>query len=163
MKNILLLIVVLFQPLSSILQAQTDSPNIVIIFADDLGYGDLSVFGNPEIETPNLDQLAHEGQKWTHFYVADPVCTPSRAGLLTGRYPIRSGMTSKRRVVLFPDSSKGLPHSETTIAELGKTAGYTTAMIGKWHLGHLPEYLPMQHGFDSYYGIPYSNDMDANK
>ena len=163
MKNILLLIVVVVQLQSPILLAQTDSPNIVLIFADDLGYGDLGVFGNPEIKTPHLDQLAQEGQKWTHFYVADPVCTPSRAGLLTGRYPIRSGMTSKKRVVLFPDSSKGLPHSETTIAELVKTVGYTTAMIGKWHLGHLPDYLPMQHGFDSYYGIPYSNDMDANK
>lgn len=163
MKNILLLIVVVVQLQSPTLLAQTDSPNIILIFADDLGYGDLGIFGNPEIKTPHLDQLAQEGQKWTHFYVADPVCTPSRAGLLTGRYPIRSGMTSKKRAVLFPDSSKGLPHSETTIAELVKTVGYTTAMIGKWHLGHLPDYLPMQHGFDSYYGIPYSNDMDANK
>ena len=128
MKNILILIVVVVQLQSPILLAQTDSPNIVLIFADDLGYGDLGVFGNPEIKTPHLDQLAQEGQKWTHFYVADPVCTPSRAGLLTGRYPIRSGMTSKKRAVLFPDSSKGLPHSETTIAELVKTVGYTTAM-----------------------------------
>lgn len=142
---------------------QQKTPNVVLVFADDLGYGDLGSFGNPEIKTPHLDQLAKEGQKWTHFYVADPVCTPSRAGLLTGRYPIRSGMTSKKRGVLFPDSSKGLPHSEITIAELLKGKGYKTAMVGKWHLGHLPKFLPMQQGFDSYYGIPYSNDMEVTK
>ena len=93
----------------TIVICQQKSPNVVLVFADDLGYGDLATFGNPEIKTPYLDQLAKEGQKWTHFYVADPVCTPSRAGLLTGRYPIRSGMTSKKRGVLFPDSAKGLP------------------------------------------------------
>lgn len=138
----------------------TEKPNFVVIFCDDLGYGDLSCFGNPSIKTPHLDRMAMEGQKWTQFYVASPVCTPSRAALLTGRYPIRNGMTSAKRVVLFPDSSKGLAPSEVTIAEVLKENDYATAAIGKWHLGHLPEFLPTNQGFDSYYGIPYSNDMD---
>jgi arylsulfatase A-like enzyme len=140
---------------------ETKHLNFVVIFCDDLGYGDLGVFGNPTIETPNLDRMAAEGQKWTQFYVADPVCTPSRAGLLTGRYPIRSGMTSSERGVLFPDSEGGLPPNEITIAEVLKQKEYATAAIGKWHLGHLPQYLPGKQGFDYYYGIPYSNDMDA--
>ncbi|MGI9543989.1 MAG: sulfatase-like hydrolase/transferase, partial [Cyclobacteriaceae bacterium] len=135
-------------------------PNFIIIFTDDLGYGDLSSFGNPNIKTPHLDRMATEGQKWTQFYVAAPVCTPSRAGLLTGRYPIRNGMTSPKHPVLFPNSTGGLPHSEITIAEVLKQKDYATAAIGKWHLGHLPQFLPMAQGFDSYFGIPYSNDMD---
>lgn len=138
-------------------------PNFVIIYADDLGYGDLSIFGNPTIKTPNLDKMAMEGQKWTQFYVADPVCTPSRAGLMTGRYPYRNGMTSPARAVLFPDSDGGLPSSEITIAEVLKQKDYATAHVGKWHLGHLPQYLPTRQGFDSYFGIPYSNDMDFVK
>jgi arylsulfatase A-like enzyme len=133
---------------------------LVIIFADDLGYGDLSCFGHPTITTPHLDRLAQEGQKWTSFYVAACVCTPSRAALLTGRYPIRNGMCSDKRRVLFPDSAGGLPTTEITIAKALKQANYATAAIGKWHLGHLPQFLPTQHGFDSYFGIPYSNDMD---
>ena len=136
------------------------TPNVVIIFCDDLGWGDLACFGNPVIQTPNLDRMATEGQKWTQFYVASPVCTPSRAGLMTGRYPIRNGMTSAKRVVLFPDSSGGLPQAEVTIAELLKQKDYATGCFGKWHLGHLPQFLPTAHGFDTYYGIPYSNDMD---
>lgn len=135
-------------------------PNFIVIFADDLGYGDLGVFGHPTIKTPTLDRLATEGQKWTSFYVAAPVCTPSRAGLLTGRLPIRSGMCSDKRRVLFPDSNGGLPQSEITIAKALKGNGYKTAAIGKWHLGHKPPFLPTYHGFDSYFGIPYSNDMD---
>jgi len=146
--------------LASLYAGGTDRPNFIVIFCDDLGYGDLSCFGNPTIKTPSLDRMAQEGQKWTQFYVADPVCTPSRAGLLTGRYPIRNGMSSSARVVLFPDSSGGLPQSEITIAEVLKQRDYATAAVGKWHLGHLPEHLPMTQGFDSYYGIPYSNDMD---
>ena len=136
-------------------------PNFVIIYCDDLGYGDLGVFGNPVIKTPHLDQMAQEGQKWTQFYVADPVCTPSRAALMTGRYPIRSGMTSKERAVLFPDSGGGLPSDEITIAEMLKQKEYATGHVGKWHLGHLPQFLPASQGFDYYFGIPYSNDMDV--
>jgi arylsulfatase A len=134
-------------------------PNFVVIFCDDLGWGDLSCFGHPTIATPHLDQMAAEGTRMTQFYVAASVCTPSRAGLLTGRYPARSGMCGNRRV-LFPNSIGGLQESELTIAEALKSAGYATGMVGKWHLGHHPEYLPTRHGFDSYYGIPYSNDMD---
>jgi len=137
-----------------------EKPNIIIIFADDLGYGDLSCYGHPTIITPHLDKMASEGQKWTNFYVAASVCTPSRAGLITGRYPIRSGMCSDRSRVLFPNSTGGLPSGEITIAEQLKKAGYATAAVGKWHLGHLKPYLPTNNGFDSYFGIPYSNDMD---
>ncbi len=143
--------------------AQPQSPNFVVVFCDDLGYGDLGAFGNPSIRTPNLDRMAHEGQRWTSFYVGASVCTPSRAALLTGRLPIRNGMMSAKRRVLFPDSSGGLPKSEKTIAELLKTKGYATAAVGKWHLGHLEAHLPVNHGFDSYWGIPYSNDMDAQR
>jgi len=135
-------------------------PNLVIIFCDDLGYGDLACFGHPTIATPNLDRMARQGQKWTNFYAAAPVCTPSRAGLLTGRLPIRTGMCSDTRRVLFPDSAGGLPPEEITIADALRSAGYATACVGKWHLGHLPQYLPGKQGFDSYLGIPYSNDMD---
>jgi len=154
---------IVFLALLSLARAAENQPNFVVIFCDDLGYGDLGCFGNPTIKTPNLDRMAQEGQKWTQFYVADPVCTPSRAGLLTGRYPIRNGMSSAERVVLFPDSAGGLPQSEITIAEMLKQKNYATAAVGKWHLGHLPQYLPMAQGFDSYYGIPYSNDMDKVK
>ena len=141
--------------------SQARPPNIVIIFTDDQGYGDLGSFGHPTLRTPHLDRMAAEGQRWTSFYVAESVCTPSRAALLTGRLPVRNGMASDTRRVLFPDSARGLPATEVTIARMLKPAGYATAAVGKWHLGHLPPYLPMAHGFDSYYGIPYSNDMDA--
>jgi len=104
--------------------------------------------------------MAAEGQKWTDFYVGASVCTPSRAALLTGRLPIRSGMCDDNRRVLFPESAGGLPAGEITIAEALKPQGYTTGCIGKWHLGHLPQYLPTNNGFDSYFGLPYSNDMD---
>ena len=140
---------------------QDPPPNVVIIFTDDQGYGDLGSYGHPTIRTPHLDRMAAEGQRWTSFYVADSVCTPSRAALLTGRLPVRSGMAGDTRRVLFPDSAGGLPASEITIARMLKARGYATTAIGKWHLGHLPQYLPTSHGFDSYYGVPYSNDMDA--
>ena len=133
-------------------------PNFVVLFADDLGYGDLGSFGHPTIKTPHLDRLAREGLRLTQFYVAASLCTPSRAALMTGRLPIRNGMAG-RRGVLFPDSSGGLPATETTIAEALKAHGYATATVGKWHLGHIPQYLPTAHGFDEYFGIPYSNDM----
>ncbi len=135
-------------------------PNFIIIFCDDMGYGDLTCYGHPTIRTPELDKMAAEGQKWTNFYVGASVCTPSRAALLTGRLPIRSGMCSDKRRVLFPDSAGGLPKSEITIAEALKAESYATACVGKWHLGHLPQFLPTNNGFDSYFGIPYSNDMD---
>ncbi len=138
-----------------------DKPNFVVIFCDDLGYGDLGTYGHPTILTPNLDQMAVEGQKWTNFYVAASVCTPSRAALMTGRYPIRSGMCSDKSRVLFPNSVNGLPQEEITVAEALKAQGYKTTAIGKWHLGHKEQYLPTNNGFDSYFGIPYSNDMDA--
>ncbi len=151
----------LFLASLALAQANQRRQNFVVIFCDDLGYGDLGSFGNPTIRTPHLDRMATEGQRWTSFYSADSVCTPSRSALLTGRLPIRTGMFSDTRRVLFPDSAGGLPASEITIAEALKMRGYATAAIGKWHLGFQPEYLPMKQGFDSYYGIPYSNDMDA--
>ena len=129
-------------------------PNIVFIYADDLGYGDLGVYGS-RIRTPNLDRMAAEGARFTQFYSANPVCSPSRAALLTGRYPTRVGVPK----VLFPTDTTGLSLSETTMAQMLKGAGYRTMCIGKWHLGHHPEYLPTSRGFDEYFGIPYSNDM----
>lgn len=130
-------------------------PNIVMIYADDLGYGDLGCYGGA-IRTPNLDRMAAEGVRFTNFYSANPVCSPSRAALLTGRYPVRTGVPR----VLFPQDQTGLARSETTLAELLKPLGYRTMCIGKWHLGRPPEYLPTSRGFDHYFGIPYSNDMN---
>ena len=138
-------------------------PNVIIINCDDMGYGDLSCYGNPTIRTPELDRMAMEGQKWTSFYVSSPVSSPSRAGLLTGRLGVRTGMYGDKRGVLFPQSKGGLPAEEITMAELFKEAGYQTACIGKWHLGHLPQYMPLQHGFDYFYGAPFSNDMSKRE
>lgn len=153
-------LVAVFSLSGVVLAAKAESPNIVVIFCDDLGYGDLSCFGHPTIKTPNLDRMAAEGVRLTQFYSASPVCTPSRAALMTGRLPIRSGMCSDKRRVLFPNSGGGIPASEVTLAEALKKQGYATACVGKWHLGHLPQFLPTSNGFDSYFGIPYSNDMD---
>jgi arylsulfatase A-like enzyme len=136
--------------------------NIVIILADDMGYGDLGAFGSPSIRTPRLDAMAAEGQKWTDFYV-QPVCSPSRAALLTGRLPIRSGMygvpAGSAPKVLRDNAAQGLPLEEITIAEALKPKGYATAIIGKWHLGQLPEFFPTHQGFDYWFGLPFSHDM----
>lgn len=140
--------------------AKKSPPNFVVIFCDDLGYGDLGCFGNPTIRTKYLDQMAGEGMKFTQFYVGAPVCTPSRAALMTGRLPCRNGMCSNKRRVLFPNSKGGIPAEEITLAEALQDGGYATACIGKWHLGHHKQFLPTSNGFDYYFGIPYSNDMD---
>lgn len=135
--------------------ALTRAPNIVFIMCDDLGYGDLGCYGS-KIRTPNLDRMAAEGIRFTNFCSADPVCSPSRAALLTGRYPTRVGVPR----VLFPQDPDGLSLSETTLADLLKAQNYKTMCIGKWHLGRPAEYLPTRRGFDEYFGIPYSNDMN---
>lgn len=139
--------------------ATSRPPNIVIILADDLGYGDLGCYGSPSIRTPHLDAMAREGLRFTDFYAAAPVCSPSRAALLTGRLPVRSGMLGERNV-LYPDSKGGLPADEITIAAALKKRGYATAHVGKWHLGIHPGQTPKDHGFDLSFGLPYSNDMD---
>ncbi|MBL8799783.1 MAG: sulfatase [Planctomycetia bacterium] len=130
-------------------------PNIVLILADDQGYGDLGCYGATAFKTPNLDRLAHEGMRFTSFYTGCPVCSGSRAALLTGRHYQRVGVPP----VMFPGNKNGIKTEEVTVAEVLKEKGYTTAIVGKWHLGHLPAFLPTKHGFDSYFGIPYSNDM----
>lgn len=130
-------------------------PNVVLIFTDDQGYGDIGCFGATGFVTPHLDELAARGMKFTNFYSAQAVCSASRAGLLTGCYPNRIGISG----ALFPHHDIGLNPDETTVAELFKSKGYATAAFGKWHLGHHEKFLPLQHGFDEYLGIPYSNDM----
>jgi arylsulfatase A-like enzyme len=138
-------------------------PNIVFIYADDLGYGDLSCYGAKAIRTPNLDRMAAEGLRLTSFYSVAPVCTPSRAALMTGRYAARMGIEQMHlsNVLTFQDKT-GLPTDETTVATALKGHGYATACVGKWHLGHLAPHRPIDHGFDYYYGIPYSNDMQPS-
>ncbi|MDB4260076.1 sulfatase, partial [Akkermansiaceae bacterium] len=150
MKFLFFLLLTLSLPAAS-------KPNFVIIFTDDQGYGDLGCFGSETIKTPNIDRLAREGRRFTSFMVASPVCSPSRAALLTGCYPKRVGM---HQHVLFPHSTKGLNPTEHSIADHLSDQGYATACFGKWHLGHHPETLPQKHGFDTYFGIPYSNDMN---
>ncbi len=130
-------------------------PNFVFIFADDQGYQDLGCFGSPDIATPRIDAMAAAGVRCTNFLAAAPVCTPSRAALMTGCYAQRVSLPR----VLFPQDNVGLSSYEVTLAELLKARGYSTACIGKWHLGHHAPFLPTRHGFDSYFGLPYSNDM----
>jgi arylsulfatase A len=137
-----------------------NKPNIIIVFADDLGYGDLGCYGSTVNQTPRLDQMADEGMRFTDFYVAAPVCSPSRAALMTGCYPKRIGLDSGVDFpVLMPGDPIGLSPETLTLPRMLKNAGYATGMIGKWHLGDQPEFLPTKHGFDSYFGLPYSNDM----
>ena len=140
---------------SSLLAADSKTPNIVFIFCDDLGYGDLGCYGS-SIRTPHIDELARQGVRFTNLDSADPVCSPSRAALLTGRYPTRVGVPR----VLFPQDPDGLSLDETTLARVLKEQGYKTSCIGKWHLGRPDPYLPTSRGFDHYFGIPYSNDMN---
>lgn len=135
--------------------SKSNQPNFVLIFIDDMGYGDASCFGATGYTTPNIDKLAARGMRFTNFYSAQPVCSASRAALLTGCYPNRIGING----ALFPDANVGINPSETTIAEMLKQKGYATAIFGKWHLGDAKEFLPLQHGFDEYCGLPYSNDM----
>jgi arylsulfatase A len=130
-------------------------PNVVIIYADDMGYGDLHCYGAKDIKTPNLDRLAKQGRRFTSFHVAQAVCSASRAALLTGCYPNRIGIHG----ALGPNAKVGISSNETTIAEMLKKRGYATGMAGKWHLGHHKQFLPAHHGFDEYLGLPYSNDM----
>jgi arylsulfatase A len=161
-KNTYLTILILSLLVTVPVFAQSNKqPNFIIILADDLGYGDLGAYGHPTIRTPNLDKMAQEGTRFTQFYVGANVCSPSRAALLTGRLPIRNGVfgTNSANKVFFINSTSGLPHSEVTLAQSLKTKEYQTAIVGKWHLGSKPDFLPLHYGFDSYFGIPYSNDM----
>lgn len=157
MKKLQKIIILCFFTFTSLTaySAKERPPNIIFIFADDLGYGDLSSFGATDINTPNIDRLGKEGIKFTDFYSASSVCSPARAALLTGRMPQRMGLNG----VFFPNSLHGMPPEEVTIAEVLKQKGYTTGIVGKWHLGHHHQYLPLQQGFDEYFGIPFSNDM----
>ncbi|MDG2427140.1 MAG: sulfatase [Acidimicrobiales bacterium] len=140
----------------------TRTPNVILINADDLGYGDLSCYGSTQHDTPALDQMAAEGARFTDFYMASPVCSPSRAAMLTGSYPLRVGFGGRsidNAPVLFPGQAQGLHPGEITIARLLQESGYATRIIGKWHCGDQPEFLPTRHGFDGWFGLPYSNDM----
>ncbi len=142
------------------LPGQIDRPNIILINCDDLGYGDLGCYGSQVNKTPHLDRMAAEGMRFTDFYMASPLCSPSRGAMMTGCYPRRIGFgTFEGLGVLFPGQGIGLSADEVTVAEILKGQGYATKIVGKWHCGDQPEFLPTRHGFDSYYGLPYSNDM----
>ncbi|MFI3262069.1 MAG: sulfatase [Rikenellaceae bacterium] len=160
-KRNLVLPVVLGLATTLYAEEKKEKTNFIVIFCDDLGYGDLACFGNPSIKTPNLDKMAEEGQRWSNFYASASVSSPSRGGLLTGKYGVRTGLYGNDRRVLFPDSPEAISSSDnhTTMANIFQNEGYTTACVGKWHLGHKPEDMPLEYGFDKYYGIPYSNDM----
>ena len=140
------------------IEKRSKKPNVIIILTDDMGYGEISCYNKNQVQTPNIDRLAKEGVRFTDFYVPTPYCAPSRASVLTGRFPLRHGMVENPA----PDAGIndiGLNASEVTMGELFQEAGYKTKGIGKWHLGHKPEYHPLKHGFDEYYGMLYSNDM----
>lgn len=142
------------------MSGRTHRPNIIVIFCDDLGYGDLACYGSPVNRTPRLDAMAAGGARFTDFYVSAPVCSPSRASLLTGCYAQRVGLaTGETFGVLMPGDSIGLGADEITVADILRRQGYATKVIGKWHVGDQPEFLPTRHGFDSFFGLPYSNDM----
>lgn len=149
--------------MTGFLFGSADKPNVVLIYVDDLGYGDLGCYGSEKNDTPHVDRLATQGMRFTDYYSASPVCTPSRAALLTGGYPGRVSFDAFREGrdawVLFPGYAEGLHPDEVLLPEFLQSKGYATAHVGKWHLGDQPEHLPTRHGFDSYYGIPYSNDM----
>lgn len=148
---------------AAVLSGAAAPPNVVLIYVDDLGYGDLGCYGSEKNDTPHIDRLAAGGMRFTDYYSASSVCTPSRAALLTGCYPGRVGFDTfgpgGRSWVLFPAGAEGLHPDERLLPELLKEKGYATSHVGKWHLGDQPEHLPTRHGFDSYYGVPYSNDM----
>ena len=153
--RILFLLLTAWSSISLSAKTDTNPPNIVVIFMDDMAYADIGPFGAKAYPTPHLDRMAKEGRKFTDFYVTQAVCSASRAGLLTGCYNVRVGILG----ALGPKSTHGLNPKEITLAELCKQRGYATACFGKWHLGHHQKFLPLQHGFDEYFGIPYSNDM----
>jgi arylsulfatase len=155
---VFILLTALFTNCNQITKQNTEKPNVIIVFVDDEGYGDVGCYGATGYETPNLDQLASEGMRFTNFYAAQSVCSVSRAALLTGCYPNRLEFPG----ALFPDDVIGINPTEFTMAEMFKDQGYSTACFGKWHLGWQKEFLPLQHGFDEYFGLPYSNDMWPN-
>jgi arylsulfatase A len=160
--NRILVVVLIAMPLWPFSQGVSAQrrPNIIFIYVDDMGYGDIGCYGAKAIKTPNIDRMAAEGLRLTSFYSVSPICTPSRAALMTGRYAARMGIDQMRLAnVLFPTDKTGLPQSETTIARALKERGYATACIGKWHLGRVGPHRAIDHGFDYYFGIPYSNDM----
>ena len=154
----LIFCLMLIGSLSGAIPAPGQLPNVVVIFCDDLAYADLGCYGAKGYKTPNIDRLARQGMRFTDFYVAQAVCSASRAALMTGCYPNRIGIKG----ALGPQSKIGLNTNEVTIAKMLKERGYATGVFGKWHLGHLPEFLPLRHGFDEFFGLPYSNDMWPN-
>ena len=166
MKNTCLFIAVFLSfAFKSIAGIKDKHPNIIMIFSDDLGYADLSCYGSVWNQTPELDQMATEGVRFSDFYAGAPVCSPSRAGLMTGCYARRVDLDldAKDRWVLFPRAHKGINPAETILPEMLKKAGYATAIIGKWHLGDQPVFFPVNNGFDYWFGLPYSNDMGIRK
>ncbi len=142
-------------------EPSSSQPNVILLFADDMGYGDIGSFGHPYNRTPHIDELAAQGQRWTDFYVAAPVCSPSRGALLTGRLPVRTGLYGETIGVYFPNDPGGFPAAEVTLAEALQDVGYRTGIFGKWHLGDAKHAWPTRHGFDEWLGLPYSNDMDV--